>query len=318
MEGSLGGFQNVSFGQTQTGTTPEPGFWHQFKNAMPQSWGELRNALGQVRRDVRDLQDQAHFAANLFTSQSPGLQIIAHKAMQSMDTVTSYFLGGLAGLEQAADDLDILFDPTIPWSAKFLIIQLHHYAFSAGVLHDSIFLLPVQYSPAGLIAGLWGYDPRSLLTTIGKTINPDSFNRGRDFAPLYDTALMFLIPWGRIAGVTRNGSRVGLQNGPAHNAANYAQLKQYLEYAKEYGTGGIKYLENGRYRFYESIKPARTPGEMQGARIVHEWDPISGCTRTWNETIDHFGRVRIVAPKPPTGPQNHRIFDADGNYQGLR
>ena len=64
--------------------------------------------------------------------------------------------------------------------------------------------------------------------------------------------------------------------------------------------------------------PARTPGEMVGARLVREWDPISNSTRTWYETIDASGNVRSVAPKPPTSTQNHRIFDANGNYMGNR
>jgi hypothetical protein len=106
--------------------------------------------------------------------------------------------------------------------------------------------------------------------------------------------------------------------GPAHNAANYARLREFYRQAEQYGQGGYRVLENGRYRFYGELKPARTAGEMQGARLVREWDPVTGNTRTWYETLDHLGRVRSVAPKPPTGPLNHRIFDADGNYQGLR
>jgi len=121
--------------------------------------------------------------------------------------------------------------------------------------------------------------------------------------------------WSRLAG---NGSRVGLQNGPAHNAVNYSRLREYYRLAQRDGKGGITQLENGRYRFYDEITPARTPGEMQGGRLVREWDPTTGCTRQWYETLDHQGRIRSVAPKPPTGPQNHRIFDGDGNYQGLR
>jgi hypothetical protein len=113
-------------------------------------------------------------------------------------------------------------------------------------------------------------------------------------------------------------SSSGVATGPAHNAANYARLREFCRQAEQYGQGGYRVLENGRYRFYGELTPARTAGEMQGARLVREWDPVTGNTRTWYETLDHLGRVRSVAPKPPTGPLNHRIFDADGNYQGLR
>jgi hypothetical protein len=104
----------------------------------------------------------------------------------------------------------------------------------------------------------------------------------------------------------------------AHDAADAARLSQHYSQLEKYGEAGYKVLENGRYRYYGEIKPARTPGQMQGARLVREWDPSTGNSRTWYETLDQEGRVRSVAPKPPTGPLNHRIFDENGNYQGLR
>lgn len=57
---------------------------------------------------------------------------------------------------------------------------------------------------------------------------------------------------------------------------------------------------------------------MAGARLVREWDPATGATRTWYETLDQAGRVRSVAPKPVIEPLNHRIFDEAGNYMGRR
>ncbi|ECF8076565.1 citrate synthase [Salmonella enterica] len=57
---------------------------------------------------------------------------------------------------------------------------------------------------------------------------------------------------------------------------------------------------------------------MAGARLVREWNPKTGKTRTWYETLDHAGNIRSVAPKPVTNDKNHHIFDADGNYQGRR
>jgi hypothetical protein len=96
-----------------------------------------------------------------------------------------------------------------------------------------------------------------------------------------------------------------------------AQLQEYLRQAEQYGSGGVKVLENGRIRFYGQLTPARTPGEMAGARVVREWEPSTGAKRTWIETLDQRGTVRSV--RPETGdPKVHQIFDANGNYVGPR
>ena len=68
--------------------------------------------------------------------------------------------------------------------------------------------------------------------------------------------------------------------GAAHSAAEYARLKDFYRQAEKYGTGGIKQLENGRYRFYGELKPAKVPGEMVGRIKVREWDPVTGNMRT--------------------------------------
>ena len=76
-------------------------------------------------------------------------------------------------------------------------------------------------------------------------------------------------------------------------------------------------MENGRYRYYGKIKPSRNPGTMAGTRTVREWNPATGKTRTWMETVDHAGRVRIV--RPETGGQKiHNLFDEQGKYIGKR
>ncbi|WP_321573041.1 RHS repeat-associated core domain-containing protein, partial [Hafnia alvei] len=104
----------------------------------------------------------------------------------------------------------------------------------------------------------------------------------------------------------------------AHNAADYQKLKDYYTQYEKYGSGGVRGLDSGRYRFYDETKPPRTPGEMAGARLTREWDPSTGNKRTWYETIDHSGNVRSVAPKPVTHEKNHHIFDSNGDYQGRR
>jgi len=104
----------------------------------------------------------------------------------------------------------------------------------------------------------------------------------------------------------------------ADNIADAARLKEYYKQAEKYGTGSIKELENGRFRFYEEIKPARTNGEMVGARHVREWDPYSGLKRDWYETIDHNGNIRQVRPDPNItgGVKVHYMFDSEGKYIG--
>ena len=104
----------------------------------------------------------------------------------------------------------------------------------------------------------------------------------------------------------------------ADNVADAARLKEYYRQAEKYGTGSIKELENGRCRFYEKLKPARTQGEMAGARHVREWDPYTGQKRDWYETLDHSGNIRQVRQDPnlTEGIKVHHMFDADGKYIG--
>ena len=99
----------------------------------------------------------------------------------------------------------------------------------------------------------------------------------------------------------------------AESAVQYARLKEFYRQAETYGSGGIRQLENGRYRLYGDLRAPRTPGEMIGQRTVREWNPASGNTRTWLETLDQSGRVRIVRPETG-GPKIHYLFDAEGNY----
>lgn len=56
---------------------------------------------------------------------------------------------------------------------------------------------------------------------------------------------------------------------------------------------------------------------MAGRRLVREWDLQTRAARTWHETIDHIGRVRIVRPEMG-GSKVHYLFDELGNFQGSR
>jgi hypothetical protein len=112
-------------------------------------------------------------------------------------------------------------------------------------------------------------------------------------------------------GATRAGDEA------ASSAAQGARLKTHLSLAERYGAGGIRELQNGRFRYYGQLRPARTPGEMAGQRTVREWNPATGAQRTWLETLDHHGRVRIVRPETG-GPKRHFQFDAQGEFIGSR
>ena len=77
-------------------------------------------------------------------------------------------------------------------------------------------------------------------------------------------------------------------------------------------------MPDGRFRFYEEIKPAITQGEMAGARHVREWNPETRVKRDWYETIDHSGNIRQIRQSPDitVGVKVHYMFDVDGNYTG--
>lgn len=111
-------------------------------------------------------------------------------------------------------------------------------------------------------------------------------------------------------GSGEGGTGIGSSSG-ADNIADGARLREYYRQAERYGTGSIKELENGRYRFYEELKSAQTQGEMAGARHVREWNPYTGLKRDWYETFDHAGNIRQVRPS-----KVHYMFDIDGNYIG--
>lgn len=105
--------------------------------------------------------------------------------------------------------------------------------------------------------------------------------------------------------------------GGTANAAQGARLAEHLRLTERYGAGGVRELADGRIRYYGELTQAAKPGEMAGARLVREWSPATGQYRTWYETLDQAGQVRIVHPKQPDIPW-HYWFDEAGNYGGRR
>jgi hypothetical protein len=116
-------------------------------------------------------------------------------------------------------------------------------------------------------------------------------------------------------GVVVHNKGEGAGGGGAASSLNAARLTDHLYQLERYGPSGFKQLRNGRYRYYGEIKPAHTPGSMVGRRLVREWDPATGATRSWHETIDQMGNIRIVRPVTQSW---HYTFDELGNYTGRR
>jgi hypothetical protein len=103
---------------------------------------------------------------------------------------------------------------------------------------------------------------------------------------------------------------------PASSAKQKELLGEHLRQQSKYGAP--EQLPDGRLRYKGDVKPARTTGEMSGQRVVREWNPETGQTRTWQETLDHEGRIRQVRPDESLtgGKKVHYKFDPDGKYQG--
>lgn len=101
----------------------------------------------------------------------------------------------------------------------------------------------------------------------------------------------------------------------AESALSGALLKTHLRQLEKYGAGGFRELESGRFRYNGELSPASKSGDMVGRRLVREWDPASGTTRTWHETIDRSGNVRIVRPETG-GTKTHYYFDEFGSFGG--
>lgn len=77
-------------------------------------------------------------------------------------------------------------------------------------------------------------------------------------------------------------------------------------------------LDNPAHNSAQKVSPAKTQGEMMGRRYVREWNPATGKTRGWNETLDHSGIIRQVIPdvNATGGSKAHYRFDISGKYTG--
>jgi RHS repeat-associated protein len=148
-------------------------------------------------------------------------------------------------------------------------------------------------------------------------------------APEVITTAASLTPWGFTEGALLRMGQLGkwllrtkksegvIANGisGASSALNGARLSRHLTQLEKYGKAGFKELQNGRIRYYSELTKASKPGGMAGRRVVREWNPATNGNRTWMETLDHSGRVRIVRPETG-GAKIHFMFDELGNFKG--
>jgi hypothetical protein len=129
-------------------------------------------------------------------------------------------------------------------------------------------------------------------------------------------AVIPVVPGGAAAAISARRAVEGAANAGAASAKQAADLSRHLGYAEKYGQGGVKELQNGRIRYYGDVQPASKAGDMAGRRYVHEFDPASGRSRGWHETVDHSGQVRQVRPAFEDEIKKHYMFDSDGDYSG--
>ena len=94
------------------------------------------------------------------------------------------------------------------------------------------------------------------------------------------------------------GRNITANNANASNALN--RKLSSLEKAQEDAVR-TEVLPDGRIRYYDRERPARTTGATRGNSIVTEYNPKNGNVRQWAASFDHFGNVNRVHPKSING-----------------
>jgi hypothetical protein len=121
-----------------------------------------------------------------------------------------------------------------------------------------------------------------------------------------------------VTGAVLGSLRGAVSKGGAQSAKQAADLSKHLGYAEKYGKGGVKELESGRIRYYGEVQPSSNAGEMAGRRYVHEFDPATGSSRGWHESVDHSGNVRQVRPELNDGTTERRPIISSTAQAGTR
>jgi len=83
-------------------------------------------------------------------------------------------------------------------------------------------------------------------------------------------------------------------------AVNLAKKLSQLETAQQSAVN-IRFLRDGRIRYYDHEILASNPGPTRGRAYVTEFDSNTGRIRGWMECYDHLGIVNRVHPKQING-----------------
>lgn len=97
-------------------------------------------------------------------------------------------------------------------------------------------------------------------------------------------------------------------------STNGVKLNEHLRQLEKYGNGGFKNLQNGKIRYYSSSK--QNSGDLNLFRSAREWNPSTGNSRTWMETLNPAGKVIQVRPEFNNGNKTHYLFNELGKYIG--
>jgi len=132
------------------------------------------------------------------------------------------------------------------------------------------------------------------------------------------TALKVSRSSARLASSIKGGKHLAIKSNPyLKTSAKWSEnYRKHLAYGEKYGANKIKYLQNGRIRYYNNIDKARNHGKMLGRRYVHEFNPLTGKSRGWHETLDHNFLVRQTRPELNGRTKYHYLFDEGGKYVG--
>ena len=106
----------------------------------------------------------------------------------------------------------------------------------------------------------------------------------------------------KTTNVVNNTSLIG-RNITANNANASNALNRKLNSLEKAQKNAVKtkFLPDGRIRYYDRERPARTTGATRGNSIVTEYNPKNGNVRQWAASFDHFGNVNRVHPKSING-----------------
>ncbi|WP_019272554.1 MafB family polymorphic toxin [Neisseria lactamica] len=131
-------------------------------------------------------------------------------------------------------------------------------------------------------------------------------------------ALINVLPFAKVAKLAKAAKPGKAAVSGDFSAATQAKYKQYgdvhsanaqsalakklsgLEGAQN-SASRTKTLSDGRIRYYEAERFARTEGRTRGNSFVTEYNPKTGSTRQWMESYDHSGNVTMVHPKSING-----------------